>query len=295
MTTDTYLDQILPQTKQDVKERRSLKSQDELIAELADNPPALDFKKAFSEDRLHLVAEIKRASPSKGIFDENLDVKKLARSYVKNGATAISVLTDSKFFKGSLEDLKKVREVTLSSKTPLLRKDFIIDPYQIYESRAWGADAILLIAVCLSNNEIEEFQNIAESLSMSALIEVHNEEEYFRVSDLKPKLIGINNRDLKTFQTDLTTTHAIAPRVSQSIVVISESGIHTQKDARILRAAGVDGILVGESLITSSDTAKLVQELSSIDDPRNPFQDATILKDMMDLNNGNNDSNNRLS
>ena len=269
MTTGTYLDKIIPRTKLDLDSRRALVSQDELINKIQDIPSTIDFYQAFKKDKLHLIAEIKKASPSKGIFDANLDVGKLAASYIANGATAISVLTDTPFFKGSLEDLKTVKAISVTKNVPVLRKDFIVDPYQIYESRYWGADAILLIAVCLTNNEIAEFQELASSLSMASLIEVHSEEEFFRVSELNPKLLGINNRDLASFDTDLSVTAGIAPRVSQKTIVVSESGIHNSLDARSVRAAGSDAILVGESLIKSKNREALIVELSNIDDPRN--------------------------
>ena len=285
MTTGTYLDKIIPRTKLDLDSRRSRVSQDELINKIQDIPSPIDFYQAFKEDKLHLIAEIKKASPSKGIFDTNLDVEKLATTYIDNGATAISVLTDNPFFKGSLEDLKAVKAISSIKNVPVLRKDFIVDPYQIYESRYWGADAILLIAVCLTNNEIAEFQELASSLSMAALIEVHSEEEFFRVSELNPKLLGINNRDLASFDTDLSVTSGIAPRVSQKTIVVSESGIHNSLDARSVRAAGSDAILVGESLITSKNREALVTELSNINDPRNG-----LIEDQQSLINDLNDN-----
>ena len=269
MTTGTYLDKIIPRTKLDLDSRRSLVPESELINRIKDLPPTIDFYQAFRKDKLHLIAEIKRASPSNGVFDENLDVEVLATSYINHGATAISVLTDNPFFRGSLEDLKTVANVAHISNTPVLRKDFIVDQYQIYEARYWGADAILLIAVCLTNDEIVEFQELASSLSIASLIEVHSEEEFFRVQELNPRLLGINNRDLRSFETDLSVTSGIAPRVGQNTIVISESGIKNSLDARNVRAAGADAILVGECLIKSNDRETLIEELSNINDPRN--------------------------
>lgn len=268
MTTGTYLDRILPRTREDLEARKAVLPLTELQARLADALPPKDFVGALAEDRLHLVAEVKRASPSRGDLAPDLDPRKLARTYVDNGASALSVLTDAPFFQGSLDDLAAVHEATASTGTPILRKDFIIDPYQIYEARLWGADAVLLITVCLSDTELGEMQDLAQSLGMAALIEVHDEEELFRALEVRPLLIGVNNRDLRTFVTDLTTTHGLAPRVPQRARVISESGIHSREDARSMRAAGVDAILVGEALITASDTAAKVQELSSIHDSR---------------------------
>ena len=284
MTTGTYLDKIIPRTKLDLDSRRSLVPESELINKIKDLPSPIDFYQAFRKDKLHLIAEIKRASPSKGILDENLDVEDLATLYINHGATAISVLTDSPFFRGSLEDLKTVTNVAHINHIPVLRKDFIVDQYQIYESRYWGADAILLIAVCLTNDEILEFQELANSLSIASLIEVHSEEEFFRVQELNPRLLGINNRDLKSFETDLSVTSGIAPRVGQNTIVVSESGINNSLDARNVRAAGADAILVGESLITSENRATLIEELSNINDPRNGLieEQQNLISDLTD-------------
>ena len=267
MTTGTYLDRIIPQTVEDLKARKSLRSLVELRSRVADAPDPMDFVGAFAGDRLHLIAEVKRASPSKGVLAADIDVPALARLYVDNGATAISVLTDGPFFRGSLDNLSIVREATRSDRTPILRKDFIVDPYQVVEARLYGADAILLIAACLSDAELVDLQGEASSLGLGALIEVHDEAELFRVIDVKPRMVGINNRDLRTFETDLGTTHGLAPRVPFRVKVVSESGISTREDARLMRAAGADAILVGESLIRASDIAHQVRQLSSVGDP----------------------------
>lgn len=283
MTTNTYLDRIIPRTREDLEERKKALPLAELQSRLADVPPPNDFIEALSEDRLHLIAEVKRASPSKGDLAPDLDPRELARTYVDNGASALSVLTDAPFFKGSLEDLAAVREETANDRTPILRKDFVIDPYQIYEARLWGADAILLITVCLSDTELREFQDLAQSLGMAALIEVHDEEETFRALEVRPRLLGINNRDLRTFVTDLTTTHGLAPRAPQSTKVVAESGIASREDARNMRAAGADAILVGEALITADDTVLMVQELSSVGDPRSLGLETEIPEGMSQL------------
>jgi indole-3-glycerol phosphate synthase len=267
MSTGTYLDRILPRTSEDLQARRSASPEADLRSRAADSPRPLDFVAALGDNRLHLIAEVKRASPSKGDLAPDLDPRRLARTYVDNGASAISVLTDTPFFKGSLDDLRAVKDETVADGIPVLRKDFIVDPYQVYEARLWGADALLLITACLTDTQLEELQGLARELGLAALVEVHDEAELFRVEDLKPDLVGINNRDLHTFETDLATTHGLAPRVPFRTKVVSESGIHTRGDARLMRAAGADAVLVGEALITSNDTAALVRELSSIGDP----------------------------
>ena len=267
VVTGTYLDRILPRTAEDVEARRSVLPEAELRSRAADAPAPLDFAACLGENRLHLIAEVKRASPSKGDLDPGLDPRALARVYAENGASAVSVLTDGPFFKGSLEDLRAAKDEVGPLGIPVLRKDFVVDPYQVFEARAWGADAFLLIAACLSDERLAELHALGRELGLAALVEVHNEEELYRVEGIKPGLVGINNRDLRTFETDPATTHGLAPRVPFLSKVVSESGIHTREDARLMRAAGADAVLVGEALIVAEDTAVLVRELSSIGDP----------------------------
>ncbi len=267
MATGTYLDRILPRTAQDLDARRTEVPESELRSRATDTPEPLDFVASLGDNRLHLIAEVKRASPSRGDLDSGLDPRALARIYGDNGASAVSVLTDTPFFKGSLDDLRAVKDEVGAQGIPVLRKDFIIDPYQVFEARLWGADAFLLIAACLSDERLAELHAIGQELRMSVLVEVHNEEELYRVEGVKPNLVGINNRDLRTFDVDPGTTHGLAPRVPFMSKVVSESGIHTREDARLMRAAGADAILVGEALIVAEDTAALVRDLSSIGDP----------------------------
>lgn len=267
MTTRTYLDRILPRTTEDLAVRRADVSDAEIRSRALDSPEPTDFVAALGDNRLHLIAEVKRASPSKGDLAPDLDPRTLARTYADNGASAISVLTDTPFFKGSLEDLRTVKDEVVGDGIPVLRKDFIVDPYQVYEARLWGADAFLLIAACLTDEQLAELHGLARELGMAALVEVHDEEELFRVEEIKPNLVGINNRDLRTFETDPATTHGLAPRVPFLSRVVSESGIRTREDARLMRAAGADAVLVGEALIVADDTAAVVRELSSIGDP----------------------------
>ncbi len=215
--------------------------------------------------RPSLIAELKRASPSKGILAPHLDLFQVADIYTQNGASAISVLTDEKFFMGKLETLHDLR-FTHHSSLPLLRKDFIIDESQIYEAKANGADAILLIAAALTDDALfADLHACALSLGLTALVEVHDEMETERALKLKDvKLIGINNRNLARFDVTLETTERLRPMISLDIAVVAESGIFTAKDVERLAKAGVDAILVGEALVTSEDIPAKVRELSSV-------------------------------
>jgi len=210
-----------------------------------------------------LIAELKRASPSKGILAPHLDLFQVADIYTQNGASAISVLTDEKFFMGKLETLRELR-FTRKSELPLLRKDFIINEVQLYESRVNGADAILLIAAALTDDNLfADLHACALSLGLTALVEVHDEAETERALKLKDvKLIGINNRNLATFDVTLETTERLRPMIPSDIPVVAESGIFTASDVERLGNANVDAILVGEALITSDDIGSKVRELS---------------------------------
>jgi len=210
-----------------------------------------------------LIAELKRASPSKGILAPHLDLFQVAEIYAQNGASAISVLTDEKFFMGQLETLRGLR-FTHKSTLPLLRKDFIIDEVQVYEARASGADAILLIAAALTDDsQFADLHAVALRLGLTPLVEVHDENETERALKLKDvKLIGINNRDLATFNVTLETTERIRPMIPSEIAVVAESGIFNAGDVERLSRANVDAILVGEALVTSTDIGEKVRELS---------------------------------
>ena len=213
--------------------------------------------------RASLIAELKRASPSKGILAPHLDLFQVADIYSQNGASAISVLTDEKFFMGKLETLRELR-FARKSELPLLRKDFIIDESQLYESRANGADAILLIAAALTDDKLfADLHAIALELELTPLVEVHDETETERALKLKGvKVIGINNRNLATFEVSLETTERIRPMISPDIAVVAESGIFNASDVERLEKANVDAILVGEALVTSDDIGAKVRELS---------------------------------
>ena len=204
-----------------------------------------------------LIAEVKKASPSAGIIRADFDPIRIAREYEAAGASCLSVLTDESFFQGSLQFLRDIRSAVA---LPLLRKDFIIDERQILEAAEWGADAILLIAAILSDDDLSHFQALAEASGLAVLVEVHDETELDRVLRVGSRLLGINNRDLKTFKVDLGTTERLADRVrasgsSEPILLVAESGIHTRSDVVRLKKAGAGAILVGESLMRSPDIA----------------------------------------
>lgn len=211
-------------------------------------------------DRINIIAEIKRASPSKGIINDGISVERQAADYTTGGACAISVLTEEDFFSGSLADLVAAREAT---KLPLLRKDFIIDKFQIYEAAAAGADAILLITAALSEAELLDFKLIAEEeLGIDALVEVHTEKEFETAMRLGANLIGVNNRDLHTFNVSLEISRQLIAKKTPDLLMISESGISEQSEVKELRTLGFDGFLIGETLMRSFDAATTLQEFA---------------------------------
>lgn len=254
------LDDIIANKQKEVQAlaaKFSGKDPSKLVAGL---PKPRDFKAALRKGKFSLIAEIKRASPSAGVIREEINLLSLAKSYEEGGATALSVLTDSKYFHGRLEDLKAAKE---STTIPVLRKDFILDPLQVYEARMAGADAILLIVRVLPPKMLADLIMLAEELGMPALVEVHDASEAERVLGTKAKIIGINNRDLDTLEIDLNNTIKLInayPKLRERIS-ISESGIQTRADVDLLKKAGVDGILVGESLLKSKNVPAKIQEL----------------------------------
>lgn len=232
------------------------------------SPAPRNFLSAAARERgarVKLIAELKRASPSKGILAPHLDLFQVADIYARNGACAISVLTDEKFFLGKLETLRELR-FTRRSELPLLRKDFIVDEVQLYEARANGADAILLIAAALPDDtHFAELHALALELGLTPLVEVHDEAETERALQLNNvRLIGINNRNLATFEVSLETTERIRSMIPHTIPVVAESGIFTAQDVERLAQANVDAILVGEALVTAPDIAAKVRELSGL-------------------------------
>jgi indole-3-glycerol phosphate synthase len=212
-------------------------------------------------DRLGLIAEIKKASPSKGVLAPDFNPQRQAQMYRDGGADCLSVLTEPQFFQGDLEHLRAAREI---SGKPCIRKDFIIDQYQIAQARLYGADCILMIAAILTDWQIRNFKHTAREYGMDALLEIHNEEEARRAVSNGCTFIGINNRDLKTFNVDLATTERLRPLLPEHAVVVAESGVGTRADAQRLRAAGADALLVGETLMKADDVSTQIKELVSV-------------------------------
>jgi indole-3-glycerol phosphate synthase len=264
----SILEQIIETKREELADRKAripLESLKETISTLGRPRNFFNAVTRQSSKPLNLIAEVKKASPSAGVIRADFDPLAIARIYEAAGADALSVLTDEKYFQGHLDYIHLIRDEV---KLPVLRKDFIIDPYQVYESRAAGADAILLIAECLATNELIDLQILATELSLTTLIEVHDMDNLIRVRDRvigfphrSYGLLGINNRDLRTFKTDLGNTLRMAELVEDRRVLISESGINTRADIKKLADAGVSAVLVGESLMRSDDIAAKIREL----------------------------------
>ncbi|MCK4362607.1 MAG: indole-3-glycerol phosphate synthase TrpC [Dehalococcoidia bacterium] len=253
-----YIDEIVRAKAEELERRRQNMPLSEL-EKLGSKSSKKDFAAALKGDDIRLIAEVKKASPSRGVIARDLDPVKLAQTYAQNGAAAISVLTEERYFGGSLEHLSAISAEL--EKTPLLRKDFIFDPYQVYESRAHGAAALLLIVAILSSNQLAELLSLSHELGMKCLVEVHDEAELERALTSGAQIIGINNRDLKTFAVDLQTTKRLRPLIPQDRTVVSESGIRDRGDVQKLRQWAVDAMLVGEALVAAADVAKKVREL----------------------------------
>ena len=253
------LDTIIQHKLEELKAEQAQVPLAALKDAVADLPPPRDFRTAISvPGTVNLIAEVKKQSPSKGIIREDFHPVEIAETYAANGAAAISVLTDSHFFAGELGYLSAIRQAV---DVPLLRKDFTLDAYHIYQARAAETDAILLIVAALTPSQLREFMDIAETLSLACLVEVHTQEELAVALDADAQIIGINNRNLRTFHTEIETTFRLCQAIPEDKVVVSESGIHTRKDVVSLRAAGVHAMLVGESLMRSVDIGAQVRRL----------------------------------
>nr|WP_239550870.1 indole-3-glycerol phosphate synthase TrpC [Halanaerobacter jeridensis] len=252
------LDEIVEQKKQVVEQDKKTESLEQLKNKINQAGETRDFKQSLKQGGISLIAEIKKASPSKGVIKEDFNPLQIAAEYQQAGASALSVLTDQDFFQGELSYLAGVKEEV---ELPLLRKDFIIDPYQIYQARAYGADAILLIAAILEGEELKEYLDIAQELDLDVLLEVHNRKELEMALDVDADIIGINNRDLKVFEVDLATTLGLKRLISDDKVVISESGIKDRSDINLLAEHEIDGVLVGEALMRSNNISDKVKEL----------------------------------
>lgn len=264
----SILEKIIQTKRQEVADRKATTPLEQLQETIQTLGRPRNFFQAVTRKGnkpLNLIAEIKKASPSAGVIREDFDPVALAEEYAAAGADALSVLTDETYFQGKLEYIHAVRDRV---KLPVLRKDFIIDPYQVYESRAAGADAILLIAECLPVNDMIDLQILATEMKMTCLIEVHDMDNLIRVRDRvigfphkSYSLLGINNRDLRTFKTDLGTTLRMAELVEDRSTLVSESGIHTADDIQKLAAAEIGAVLVGESLMRAADIPAKIREL----------------------------------
>lgn len=248
--------------QEEIKSRKAEIPLQELKAQIKDLPPTLDFQKTLGGSGVALIAEVKKASPSAGVIRPDFNPTDIARAYQEGGAAAISVLTEKSNFGGELRHLKSVKEaVTI----PVLRKDFILDEYQIYESRAGGADAILLISELLGKDEIAIFIELGHALGLSCLVESHSLKELEKVISAGAKMVGINNRDLKTLQINLETSLQLLPLIPNDRIKVSESGIKNSSQVKILKEAGVDAILVGETLLRSDDIVETIQNLLGLD------------------------------
>ena len=253
-----FLDRIVASTRRRVAISERQTPLEELRLGAQQASPPRDFAAALRNGGIHLVAEVKKASPSLGDIKADLDVVALAQAYARGGASALSVLTEPDYFKGSLQDLALVRGAT---ELPVLRKDFILDAYQIYEARAYEADAVLLITALLSPGELKALGQLSRELGLAALVEVHNEAETKKALASGARLIGINNRNLANFTVSLATTLRLRPLLPPEAIVVSESGISSREDVVALRSVHINAILVGEALVRSPDPEGRVREL----------------------------------
>jgi len=252
------LDKIIEVKRREIEQLKQTLPQAELQERVKGLRGAIDFRKAIDSGECAIIAEVKRRSPSKGTIREDFDPVKIAAIYEESGAAAVSVLTERKFFGGDSSYLLGIKKIV---GLPLLRKDFIIDPYQIYETRAIGGDALLLIASILKEGQLRDFIHLAESLGLSPLTEVHTREELDKALSAGADIIGINNRDLKNFSTDLKTSMELASSIPGDKIVVSESGIHTRGDIEILMKAGIHCFLIGETLMRAGDMGAKLGEL----------------------------------
>ncbi len=263
----TILDKIIASKRREVESARKRFPEKELERRLAEAPPIRDFRRALERPgEIQIIAEVKKASPSAGILRQDFDSVAIARIYEEHGADCISVLTDGPFFQGSLADLSTIRAAVAC---PLLRKDFILDFYQLLEARVAGADAILLIAEILQKEELARLLRQAHDLGLQALVELYDADNLLRVLDSGARLVGINNRDLRTFITRLEHTLELASQVPADCCLVSESGIRNRQDIIRLEAAGVKAVLIGETLVRAPDIGAKLDELKGEDFGRN--------------------------
>jgi indole-3-glycerol phosphate synthase len=255
----TILDKIVATKRGEIERAKAAVPEAELCARLKDAPPVRDFFAPLAAGRpIKLIAEVKKASPSQGVIRADLDPVAIGKTYEAHGAACLSVLTDESYFQGSLEFLRAVRQAV---KIPVLRKDFILDSYQLVEARAAGADAVLLIAECLDDCNLRKLHNETIELGMTPLVEFYEPQNLDRVLAAGATLIGVNNRDLRTFEVDLEHTIRLREKVPLDCVLVAESGIHSRADVLRLEAAGIDAMLVGESLMRQADIGAAIDRL----------------------------------
>jgi len=253
------LDKIVDNKLKEIAQRKKEVPLVALKSRIATLAPTRDFKKAISSSaKINIIAEIKKSSPSAGLIREYFDPAKLATIYENNGASAISVLIDKKFFSGDPKNLTKVRK---ASSLPILAKEFIIDEYQIYEARVLGADAILLITRILDREDLRKYLDLASRLDLACLVEIHEEEEWKKIEDLPIDIVGINNRNLTNFKVDLKLSFNLVKKLPSGKIVVSESGIDSRENIDRLREAGVRTFLIGETLLKSKDVGEKLREL----------------------------------
>ena len=255
------LDKIVSANLQELEHKKQILPMADMRRMALEQPPPLDFASALRGEGIQLIAEVKKASPSRGVIRQDFSPVEIARIYAGNGASAISVLTEPRHFQGSLDYLKDIRKSLGNNGVPLLRKDFLSDSYQIYESRAYGADSLLLIVATLEPEKLQELLGISHELNMSCLVEVHDEAEVEIALRGGARIIGINNRDLNTFEVDIATTERLRPLIPSDRIVVSESGIKGRSDIEKLRRLGIDAVLVGEFLMAVPDIAARMREL----------------------------------
>lgn len=263
-TTGTILDEIMKAKGVELARHRAAISQTDLEQQVKTAPFPLNLSGALWGDKVRLIAECKKASPSKGLLSPNYDPVAMAMSYAENGAAAISVLTEADYFQGSLEHLRAVKAAVGPLNVPVLRKDFLFDPYHLYEARANGADAALLIVAALEETQLREMLAVAQSIWLQCLVEVHNEEELETALSCGAEIIGVNHRDLKTFKVDTSLTLQLRPMIPAGRLIVAESGMSTAEDVLPLKQVGVNAILVGEAVMTAADPGAKVRELASV-------------------------------
>jgi indole-3-glycerol phosphate synthase len=261
LEVQVILDRIVADKIEELKDVKARLPQSEIKAMVAEGRPVSDFAAALiNPDAVSIIAEVKKASPSKGLIRQDFDPVTIARTYEENGARAVSVLTEKKYFKG---DIGYLKWISGSIGIPVLRKDFIFDEYQVYEARANGADAFLLIASILEKDQMEDLYLLGKELGMEAVAEAHDEDDLEKILDLTFKIIGINNRDLKSFEVNIKNTEYLIEEIPMDRIVVSESGISTRDDLKFLKSVGADAALIGEALMRETDFGKKLRELTT--------------------------------